>query len=118
MLGLINAERATAGVDDVALGDNVAAQPDFDAYLANCSSSQGRWDGLKPYMRYGLAGGYQSNAGNGHQWNYCINDFGGYAAREGIRQRIEIAMALRMDRPGHRRNILDPTHRKVNIGLA
>lgn len=118
MLELINAERGKAGIGAVVLGDNIAAQLHADASLANCSSSHWGSDGLKPYMRYSLAGGYQSNGENGHGLDYCIKASDGYRVDNGIRQEIKDAMAGWMDSPGHRRNILDHTHQKVNIGIA
>ena len=72
MLELINAERARAGLNPVILGDNIAAQLHAEAALENCFSSHWGVDGLKPYMRYSLAGGYQSNGENGSGLDYCI----------------------------------------------
>ena len=69
-------------------------------------------------MRYSLAGGYQANGENGSGLDYCIRAFDGYRANSGIRREIEGAMTGWMNSPGHRRNILDPQHRKVNIGIA
>ena len=71
MLTLINAEREKAGVDPVVLGDNIAAQLHADASLENCFFSHWGIDGLKPYMRYSLAGGYQSNGENALGNHYC-----------------------------------------------
>ena len=65
MLELINGERTKAGVPMVALGENVAAQLHAEEALAGCYASHWGADGLKPYMRYSLAGGYQSNGENG-----------------------------------------------------
>ena len=142
MLGLINAERAKAGLNLVALGDNAAAQMHAESALENCFSSHWDIDGLKPYMRYTLAGGYQSNGENMLGSSYCITESDGYGTidsivqrirevgediidavtnthrRSGIEQRNQEAMEGLMDSPGHRRSILDPWHRKVNIGLA
>ena len=66
MLRLINEERDGAGLEPVEMGENLAAQLHAESSLANCTSSHWGSDGLKPYMRYSLAGGYQSNAENGH----------------------------------------------------
>ena len=118
MLGLINQERRKAGVSPVELGDNHAAQIHADNSLANCFSSHWGIDGLKPYMRYSLAGGYQSNAENGSGLDYCIKASDGYSPLPGTRGEIRLTMAAWMDSQGHRRAILDPTHSKVNIGLA
>ena len=118
MLGLINAERARAGVGTVTLGDNIVAQLHAESSLENCFSSHWGIDGLKPYMRYSLAGGYQSNGENGYGLDYCIKPRDRYRAISSIEQEIREAMDGWMGSPGHRRNLLDPEHKKVNIGLA
>ena len=107
-----------AGVPAVTLGDNIAAQLHAESSLANCSSSHWGVDGLKPYMRYSLAGGYQSNGENGHGLDYCIRASDGYRARDHVEVEIREMMEGLMNSPGHRRNILDKWHKKVNIGLA
>lgn len=118
MLELINAERKKAGAASVSLGDNVAAQLHAEASLDNCFTSHWGLDGLKPYMRYSLAGGYQSNGENGSGLGYCIKASDGYRANGAIEYEIEGTMADWMNSPGHRRTLLDPHHRKVNIGIA
>ena len=118
MLGLINEERARAGAGPVVLGDNIAAQLHAESALVNCFSGHWGVDGLKPYMRYSLAGGYQSNGENALGTDYCIITTDGYRAIGSISQKIRDGMKFWMDSPGHRRNILDPWHKKVNIGLA
>ncbi len=118
MLELINAERARAGLNPVILGDNIAAQLHADAALENCFSSHWGVDGLKPYMRYSLAAGYQSNGENGSGLDYCIKASDRYQSLSSIRQEIRETMAGWMSSSGHRSNILDPSHRKVSIGLA
>ena len=118
MLSLINAERKKAGVGVVTLGENIAAQLHAESALKNCFSSHWGLDGLKPYMRYSLAGGYQSNGENGSGLDYCIKASDGYSPNSSINQEIREAMDGWMRSPGHRRNILDPTHRKVSIGIA
>lgn len=118
MLQLINAQREQAGLNPVTLGNNIAAQVHAEAALENCFSSHWGIDGLKPYMRYSLAGGYQSNGENGSGLDYCIGSFQGYRPLSNIRSEIEETMAGWVSSPGHRSNILDPWHRKVNIGIA
>ena len=118
MLELINGERAKAGVPPVVLGDNIAAQLHAEASLAGCFSSLWGLDGLKPYMRYSLTGGYQSGGGNVSGLSYCIKAGENYApivsSEEGLRESMDILMEL----PEARDNILYRWHRKVNIGLA
>lgn len=118
MLELINAERVRAGVGSVELGTNNAAQLKAESAIENCAGSHWSLDGLKPYMRYSLAGGYQSNAENGSGLHYCYSARDWVRGIENIKTEIRESMQGLMDSPGHRRNILDPTHRKVNIGLA
>ena len=118
MLELINAERERAGVAPVMMGDNFAAQLHAENALAGCFSSHWGLDGLKPYMRYSLAGGYHSNGENGSGLDYCIKAYENYRSLDGIEFEIRDAMEGLMDSPGHRRNILDKWHKKVNIGLA
>ena len=118
MLRLINNERRSAGVPEVELGVNDAAQLHAEDSLEGCHSSHWGSDGLKPYMRYSLAGGYQSNGENGSGRDYCIRARDGYVALSGIKTEIREAMAGWMNSPGHRRNLLEKTHRRVNIGLA
>ena len=118
MLELINKERVNAGVGPVTLGNNIAAQLHAESSLANCFSSHWGVDGLKPYMRYSLAGGYQSNSENWYGSKYCIKASDGYRALGSIESTIREMMESLMDSPGHRRSILDKWHKKVNIGLA
>ena len=118
MLDLINDERAQAGVDPVVLGDNIAAQLHAESSLSNCFTGHWGVNGLKPYMRYSLAGGYQSNGENGLGLEYCITASDGFMAHDSIEQEIRDGMDIWMDSPGHRRNILYPWHKKVNIGLG
>ena len=118
MLKLINAERAEVGLDPVVLGDNIAAQLHAESALENCYASHWGIDGLKPYMRYSLAGGYQSNGENGSGSDYCIKASDGYRAITSINAEIHQAMTGWMSSAGHRRNLLMAQHKKVNIGLA
>ena len=118
MLALIDSERRKAGVNPVVLGINNAAQLHAESSLSDCVSSHWGADGLKPYMRYSLAGGYQSNGENGRGSDYCIKASDRYRPMSSIQAEIREAMAGWMESPGHRRNILDPSHMKVNIGIA
>ncbi len=117
MLKLINDEREKAGLDPVVLGDNVAAQLHAEAALDNCFASHWGVDGLKPYMRYSLAGGYQANSESAHGSDYCIRVSERYSPIEDVHTQIRKAMEGWMGSPGHRRNILDKWHKKINIGL-
>ena len=118
MLELINAERVRAGVQPAVLGVNDAAQIKAESAVENCAGSHWSLDGLKPYMRYSLAGGYQSNGENGSGLHYCYSARDWVQAIASVRTEIYKRMQGLMASPGHRRNILDPSHRKVNIGIA
>lgn len=118
MLDLINEARAEAGAQPVELGDNIAAQLHAEAALANCFSSHWGVDGLKPYMRYSLAGSYQSNAENWSGLGYCVKRGEGYRAIADMQEELRDSMEGLMNSPGHRRNILNRWHKKVNVGLA
>ena len=118
MLTLINDARADAGLGAVEPGQNPAAQIHADGSLANCYYGHWGMDGLKSYMRYSLTGGYQSNAENAVGLNYCVKASDGYRPLSGIYSEVRKAMRGLMNSPGHRATILDPAHRKVNIGLA
>ena len=118
ILELINRERTWAGLAPVGLGDNIAAQLHAEASLEGCFSSHWGLDGLKPYMRYTLAGGYQTNAENGSGLDYCIKPHENYLPISSVEIELLEAMDGWMSSPGHRDNILRPGHKKVNIGLA
>ena len=100
------------------LGGNNAAQLHTESSLENCVSSHWGIDGLKPYMRYSLAGGYQSDGENGSGSDYCITRKDRYRSIGDIDQEIREMIEGWMDSPGHRRNILDSSHKMVNVGLA
>ena len=118
MLDLINAEREKAGVPPVSLGTNVAAQLHAESSVENCSGGHWGADGLKPYMRYTLAGGYQKNSENASGYHYCVTSSDGYAPIADVNDRIRKHMRGYMSSKGHRENLLDPHHRRVNIGVA
>lgn len=117
MLELINDERIAAGLDPVIMGNNTAAQTHADSMLAECFSSHWGLDGLKPYTRYSLAGGYQYNAENVSGLSYCIKPWENYIGIS-LGRDIRKTMDGLMQSPGHRDNILDPHHMTVNIGMA
>ncbi len=118
MLELINAERKKAGVPPVELGNNDAAQLHAESALKNCFGSHWGVDGLKPYMRYSLAGGYQSNGEIAHGGDYCTKSSDGYPPIGPIEEKIQQAMKGWMSSPDHVGAVLEKNFKKVNIGLA
>ena len=118
MLELINDARTAEGLQPITLGDNAAAQLHAEAALEGCFGGHWGKDGLKPYMRYSLAGGYQSNAENGSGFDYCIKDSDWVAPLGDVRKHVKEGVDGWMGSPDHRTNVLSKWHRKVNIGLA
>ena len=118
MLELVNVERSRAGLAPVALGDNVAAQVHAENELAGCYSSHWDSDGLKPYMRYSLAGGYQRSAENIVGFDYCTTESDNAPPITDINAKVSQAIKTWMGSVGHRDTILKPEYRKLNVGIA
>jgi len=117
-LELINRDRMANGLAPVTLGSNTAAQNHAEERLANRYGSHWGMDGLKPYMRYTLVGGENYEAENGSMGG--IYWIGGKdpSYRIDPKEMLEQAEEGLMTSPGHRRNILDKWHKKVNLGIA
>ena len=122
MLELINDARRAAGAPDVRLGTNAAAQLHAEQMVAECFHSHWGRDGLKPYMRYSLLGGYQNNAENvrGASRFFGSDPCAVAASAEppDLEWLVRDAMDAWLRSPGHRQTLLDPTHRLVNVGIA
>ena len=122
MLELINDARRAAGAPDVQLGTNAAAQQHAEQMVDGCFHSHWGLDGLKPYMRYSLLGGYQSNAENvrgaARFFGFDQCAVASSVQRPPLEFLVLDAMEAWLQSPGHRRNLLDPAHRLVNIGIA
>ena len=97
----------------VRVGSNRAAQTHAENALSNCYSGHWSRDGLKSYMRYSLAGGYQVSAENVSGHHYCRAE----PVFSTIREALIASMDGLMKSPGHRRNILDSRFKVVNLGL-
>jgi len=117
-LELINRNREANGLASVTLGNNTAAQKHAEERLANRYGSHWDMDGLKPYMRYTLAGGENYEAENGFMTEtFWIGDKNP-SFRIDPKEKLEEAQQGLMASPGHRKNILDKWHKKVNLGIA
>ncbi len=117
MLDLINAERASAGVAPLVLGNNIAAQVHAEGSLEGCYSSIWSADGLKSEARYSLAGGYQANTIMVSGTDYCspLNQASIlFLVKDEIRDEVEDFL----ERSGFRENLIDEQYRKLNVGLA
>ena len=113
MLNLINHERRKVGVGDVTMGENKAAQIHANACLQSRVVSHWDLNGLKPYVRYSLTGGYQNNGENWFGQEHFGNSY-----VSNLKTEIDRSMEWLMNSPGHRAAILDRWYRKVNVGLA
>lgn len=122
MLELINEARREAGAPAVRMGVNGAAQLHAEQMVAECYHSHWGRDGLKPYTRYSLLGGYQGNAENvrGASRFFGFDPCAVAESEESpdLEWLVRDAMDAWLHSPGHRRNLLDPTHRLVNVGIA
>ena len=118
LLLLTNEQRSAAGVQLVKMGNNPAAQLHTEAALEGCYSSH--WDrwGLKPNHRYTITGGTGADAENGSGSDYCIKASDNYSANSSMELEIAEAVQGWMNSPGHRRNLLNPAHTELNIGIA
>ena len=114
MLEMINEQRRLASVPPLRLGYNEAAQLHAEAMRDGCFVSHWGTDGLKPYMRYSLSGGYQYNAENAGGYYDC----GPFDPYEDVEESLGEYVLGFMDSEGHRETMLDPLHRKVSIGIA
>jgi uncharacterized protein YkwD len=129
-LGVINAERGSAGLPSVTLSSVQSGQQHADsmAYYGYFS----HWDnqGYKPYMRYTLLGGTGSVEENA-ALSYCTTSQPGSTRQVAATcslQTVENAingsewMMLNNDSAccgnGHQKNILDPLHNRVSLGVA
>lgn len=120
MLNLLNNDRRVAGLAPVVLGNNVAAQKHAeDRLIADYLSHWGR-DGMKPYMRYTLVGGYNYEAENGFvtRANQYINNIEDPFYFRDPKVMLEEAEKSLMNSPGHSVNILNKWHKEVNLGIA
>ncbi|GEM_PF-6062031 len=122
-LDLINADRMKAGLRPVALGSNAAAQQHAEDMLKNFYLGHIDSGGMKPYMRYSLAGGLGAVGENAaYSGTQDPNDKARYVAlnpRDELRN-LEFLMVYddAASNWGHRDNILEVQHQLVNIGVA
>ena len=118
MLELINEARMRNGVPPVVMGTNNVAQVQADQLLEDCVFSHWGTDGLKPYQRYSLAGGYQTNGENALTFNECGLADTWLGWNDEPTEMVTDAVEGWLESPGHRKTMLNPEYRKVNIGLA
>lgn len=120
-LELINKDREEHGLKPVVLGDNKAAQSHADDMLKNKFLSHWGSDGLKPYIRYTKQGG-RGIVGENAAFSGFFYDETNVATikpKEEIRNQQHAMMHDDAESNwGHRDNIIDKNHNKVNVGIA
>ena len=116
MLDLINQARTENGLGSVTLGSNRSAQDHAKSLLANNHSGHWGLDGLLPYMRYTLAGGEGYAAENVSTSIINPAGLGRYRARTPQEILTKQHEGL-INSPGHSRNILNPWHTHVSLGI-
>jgi len=114
-LNEINKERNKHGLQNVTLSNITSAQLHANDMLANQYFSHWNLQGLKPHMRYTLAGG-KGDVSENIGYKYTSGIINPY---EAIKDSIYNMMYDDAESDwGHRDNILDAIHNKVSIGIA
>jgi len=120
-LQLINEDRANNGLNPVQLGYNRGAQIHAEDMLGNRFLSHWGSDGSKPYMRYTIAGGNGSVSENAAYSGFYYDEPNAAtidAKVEIEKQEHSMIYDDASSNWGHRDNILNKWHNKVNIGIA
>lgn len=114
-LELVNKDRADHSLQPVTLGSNPAAQLHAEDMLEHNYSGHWWVDGRDPTQVYSETGGTSYAQENTADWG-CVSLTNCRLAppRDAI---VRLQQSL-MGSPGHRRNILKPEHRTLNIGIA
>ncbi len=124
MLDRINSDRTQNGLTPVSLGNNSAAQNHAEDMFTNFYLSHWDIDGLKPYMRYTFAGGINAEGENSayYGWYDKSDDAHRYVTIDPQQILAELQDQMMYDDAasnwGHRDNILNKWHKKVNLGIA
>ena len=116
----INRWRAEVGLPGVLLGQNPGPQIFADQSLSNCSGGIWSMDGLNPYMRYSLAGGYQDST-ELHLFSapFCIQPGDlDYAPVPGLDIALREFVETGPKDSRMRKTILNPGFHRVSIGVA
>ncbi len=114
MLDFINADRKASGLPPVTLGYNAAAQQHAQDMLNNHYVAHWGTDGLKPYMRWTESGGI-----NYEQENSAYSESSNAVNVKNELKALQAAMMAEVaPNDGHRTNILNKWHTRVNLGIA
>lgn len=119
MLDLVNSDRQANGLGLVVLDDFASAVGQAHAEEMAEYNYLSHWNlaGQGPDIRYGLAGGVDVVMENVYSY-YQRYDDGVPVPVYDWRKQVFDAQRSLMESPGHRRNILDPNHTHVGVGIA
>ncbi len=129
-LNLINEDRRIHGVEPVFMGTNNAAQSHAEDMLAGTYLGHWWMDGRKPYMVYSELGGDSYVSENAARSGFSQREYAEHCNQIRVRceevdpydaiQNLQHLMVYddASSDWGHRDNIVNPGHRKVNIGVA
>ncbi|NCC36832.1 MAG: CAP domain-containing protein, partial [Chloroflexia bacterium] len=119
MLRVINADRQANGLPPVAWDVTAAAAGAVHAEAMADQAFFSHWspDGFGPDLRYSRVGGRDAVMENIYTFAYRFSD-GSAAPIDDFAALVRQAQAALMQSPGHRRNILTPTHTHVGVGFA
>ena len=116
----VNQWRANAGLPDMTLGQNPIPQVFADQSLINCSGGIWSMDGLNPYVRYALTGGYQDST-ELHLTSapFCIQPLDSdYAPAPSLDLVLRDFIETGPEDSRQSKPILNPGFQRVSIGLA
>ncbi len=121
---LVNKDRADYGLSPVVPGDNPAAQRHADDMFSGYYLSHWDTDGMKPYVRYSVGGGvnYEGENSAYSGWYDKSENPNHYAPIDARQELKELEYRMMYDDAGsdwgHRDNILNERHKRVNVGIA
>ena len=118
LLNAINEARLSAGVPEVVLGNNKAAQLHADDMLSGCFLSHWGTNGNKPYMRYARQGSANHISQSITGLGYCIAPGYFIEPNSTVDEEITEAVDHLLSDEVQRGNILDTNHSILNVGLA
>ena len=117
LLDLINQARAEADLNPVTLAENPIPQQQAQSALENCLFSNWGLDGLKPYMRMSIDGGYQANGEVVAAYGTCSpSETARWADGDSVV--FDVIARWRTSTLDWQNNVLDPWYSAVSIGMA
>jgi uncharacterized protein YkwD len=120
LVAQINRDRAEAGRTPVEYSPELSAAADAHCAEMLRENYTSHWNraGLKPYMRYAVAGLREATSENVASFWCSGCDFG---AQHLLARMLESHASFMAEKPpldGHRQSVLDPNHTHVGIGVA